>query len=101
MLHGTLTLLSSFNEGIRWSCLDVKSRTTQTADALKKMDVVAAKHEMPHPRQSAEEELSAAMLAVSGYDPERQPMSQSVSVPDAQALITISDDSDNEEIVFE
>jgi hypothetical protein len=58
---------------------------------------------MPHPRQSAEEELAAAMLAVSSYTPGLQRMLPSGSPPVSQAelLATLSDGSDHEEIVFE
>jgi hypothetical protein len=73
----------------------------QTADALKRLNVVAAKHRIPHPRQSAEEELKATMLAVSGYTSELQQMLQPVSSPESQVLTTASDESDNEDIVFE
>jgi hypothetical protein len=83
------------------SCLDIKSRTTLTADALKRLDAVAARHKMPHARQFAEEKLNVAMLAVSGYDTESQRTLQSGSPSAPQVHITASDGSDNEEIVFE
>jgi hypothetical protein len=56
---------------------------------------------MSHPRQPAKEELSAAMLAVSGYNLEQRQLQQFVNVPDSQVLVTASDESDDEEIVSE
>jgi hypothetical protein len=56
---------------------------------------------MSHPRQSAEEELTAAMLAVSGYGSQQQLLQQPVSVQESQALITASVESDDEYIDFE
>jgi hypothetical protein len=56
---------------------------------------------MLHPRQFAEQELAAAMLAVSGYDLGQQQMLQSVSVPYSQVLTAESEESDNEEIRYE
>jgi len=56
---------------------------------------------MSHPRQSAEEELTAAMFAVSGYDSQQQRLLQPVSVPKSQAIIAASTESDNEDIEFD
>jgi hypothetical protein len=54
---------------------------------------------MPDPRQFTEEELTAAMLAVSGYDPQQHRLLQ--PVPESRALITASVESDIEYIDFE
>ena len=56
---------------------------------------------MPHPRQSAEAELNAAMLAVPGDNREQRQLHQFVDAPDSLALITESDESDNEEVAFD
>ena len=93
--------MTRFNEGIRWSCLDIKSRTTLTDDALKRLDAVAVRHKIPHPRLSAEEELNAAMLAVSANDQEQRQLHRFVDAPDSHALITASEASEDEEIEFE
>lgn len=66
---------------------------------------------MPHPRQSAEEELHAAMLAVSGFSADLQDLLQSGNIQVSQVTTMASclgseqdnarDESDDEDIMYE
>lgn len=77
---------TSFNEGIRRSCIDIRTRTNWTAAARREMEDRAKRLGVPHPRSSAEDELRAIMQAAASYDPSYDPplqrLLQSVSVED-------------------
>jgi len=82
----------------------------QTADALKRMDTVAARHKMPHPKRSAAEELRAAVIAVEGFGLDSQRPLPSGSVQYLQSPIMSSywdgesdqhDESDYQNVMYE
>lgn len=77
---------TSFNEGVRRSCIDVRTRTDWNADARREMENRAKRLGVPHPKMSAADEVCAIMQAASSYDPNCGPplqrLLQSISVED-------------------
>ena len=75
------------------------------------LETVAARHKTPHPRQPADEELHAAMLAVASFSPDLQGLLQpgGVQAPQVPTMASCfgpeqasaSDENDDGDIMYE